>query len=249
MSSLGRSQYSFDDLKHLTSPFKVTETSMRTCLSRMIREGTIQSTKDGKTAFYGLSHKGKTISSNISLCFKELDWSQWDREWWGLLFSVPGPQNQQRHRIRKKLVAYRFASLYSGFWIRPLNCQERVQDRLSSLIDTENCSLIRFKFDQEITKENVAKLWKIAQINEIFAAMTELIEENLCKAGEYNPEQGLLYKLLIGNEIVNAPFNDPMLPDEFLPNNWKGKQLRKLFVTFDKTMTRIARPYVDQSST
>ncbi|MEN6411301.1 MAG: PaaX family transcriptional regulator C-terminal domain-containing protein [Veillonellales bacterium] len=246
MSSFGYSQYSFDDLKYLTSPFEVTETSLRTSLSRMIRESIVQSMKEGKTAFYCLSQKGKTISSNVSLSFKELDWDQWDREWWGFLFSVPDLQNQHRHKIRKKIVAYRFANYYPGFWIRPLNSDEKIGEHLQPLINTGNCALIKFRFEKEITKEEVAKLWKLNNINEALGTTIRDVEEHLSVAEKYKPEQGLLYKFLVGNDIVNALFNDPLLPDEFLPDNWKGKQLRRLFITFDKTMTRIAKPYIDK---
>lgn len=89
MSAYGHDDYSFYQLKHLTSPFGVTETSLRTSLSRMVKKQTILSRKEGKSAFYSLSKKGQRISSNVTFSFKELDWSSWDRKWWGVLFTVP----------------------------------------------------------------------------------------------------------------------------------------------------------------
>lgn len=74
----------------------------------------------------------------------------------------------------------------------------------------------------------------------------KLVEEHLSRAKDYTPEQGLQFKFLIGNEIVNALFNDPMLPEEFIPDDWKGNELRRLFMEFDETMTQLARPYVDR---
>ena len=57
MSEFGRHDYSFEELKKLTTPFDVSETSLRTNLSRMIHKDTIQSRKHGKAAYYGLSKK------------------------------------------------------------------------------------------------------------------------------------------------------------------------------------------------
>lgn len=246
ISAFGCQQYSFDDLKYLTAPFEITGTSLRTSLSRMIRENTIQSTKNGKTAFYSFSQKGKLINNNVALSFKGLDWSQWDNEWWGLLFSVPDLQNPQRHKIRKKLIAYRFASLYPGFWIRPLHSYEKIQEHFQPFIDSGNCKLIRFKFDQDITKEEITRLWKLEETNATIKATIKLVQEHLNRAEEYKPEQGLIYKFMVGNDIIKAIFKDPMLPDVFLTDDWKGNELRQLFITFDKAMTKIAKPYIDK---
>ncbi len=246
MSAYGRHAYSFYELEHLTAPFGVTETSLRTSLSRMIQKNMIQSEKEGKAAFYSLSQRGSRISSNIAFSFRGLDWSSWDKRWWGILFTVPDMKNPQRYAIRKKLIAYRFINLYPGFWIRPLHPKERIQDHLQSLIDSKNCTLIRFDFYQEVTKGDISRIWKLDEINHSFEAVIKTVREHLDAAEAYTPEEGLKYKLLVGNEIVNALFCDPMLPDEFLPDEWKGDELRKLFMEFDKRMSLIAKPYVDK---
>lgn len=246
MSALNNKQYSFDDLLYLTDPFEVTETSLRTSLSRMIRENTIQSTKHGKTAFYSLSQKGSRIRSNVALSLKGLNWSQWNMQWWGLLFSVPDMQNQQRHKIRKKLVAHRFANYYSGFWIRPIHPDEKIQENFQSLIHTGNCTLIQFKFEQEITINKIKTIWKLDDVNALFETTIKYVNEHLDMACVYTPEQGLFFKFMVGNDIINALFHDPLLPNEFLPDNWKGNELRQLLIKFDKTMTAIAKPYVEK---
>lgn len=246
MAAFGCQEYSFEELKSLLTPFDVTETSLRTNLSRMKKNNVLSSRKEGKSAFYSLGKKGGHISSNIAFSFKKLDWSQWDGSWWGILFTVPNMEKTQRHSIRKKLLAYRFTSLYPGFWIRPLHPKEKIDIHLESLINNEYCTLIRFDFFREITKEEISRIWRIDEVMHSFEAIIEIVREHLDRARGYTPEEGLKYKLLVGNEIVNALFADPMLPDEFLPSNWKGDELRTLFRDFDLTMTDIAKPYVNK---
>lgn len=246
MAAFGCQEYSFEELKGLIEPFNVTETSLRTNLSRMIKNNVLSSRKEGKSAFYSLGKKGGNISSNVSFSFKKLDWSQWDGSWWGILFTVPNMEKAQRHSIRKKLLAYRFTNLYPGFWIRPLHPKEKIEMHLETLINNEYCTLIRFDFFREITNEEISRIWRLDEVMHSFEAVIETVREHLDRAQEYTPEEGLKYKLLVGNKIVNALFADPMLPDEFLPSHWKGDELRTLFRDFDSTMTDIARPYVNK---
>lgn len=245
MSAYGRYEYSFEELKKLTAPFDVSESSLRTNLSRMIQKNTVQSRKHGKTAYYGLSKKGSRISSNIAFSFKGLDWSGWDRKWWGVLFTVPDEKSPQRHAIRKKLIAYRFANLYPGFWIRPVHPEERIAHHLSTLIENKHCTLIQFDFYQAVTKADVDKLWKVEAVNCVFKETINLVSEHMQKLGGYSPEEGLKSRILVGNEIVNALFRDPLLPDEYLPEDWKAEELRQLFTAFDKKMTQVAEPYTN----
>lgn len=83
-------------------------------------------------------------------------------------------------------------------------------------------------------------------VNSRMTEVLQIVREHLDKVSDYTSEQGLQYKILVGDEIVNALFNAPLLPEEFLPGDWKGEELRKVFVEFDKTMSKIARSYVDK---
>lgn len=246
MASFEYTEYSFEQLKYLAAPFDATETSLRTNLARMTKNNILVSRKEGKTALYRLNKKGGRISSNVAFSFRKLDWSQWDGRWWGVLFSVPNIESAQRNAIRTKLVAYRFANLYPGFWIRPLHQKEKIENCLESLIGSEYCTFIDFNFYHEITKDDVSRIWKTNEINNKFKTVLETVRVHIDKAAAYTPEEGLKYKMLIGNEIVNALFSDPMLPDMYLPSPWMGDELRAAFGNFDNTMTEIARPYIQK---
>lgn len=56
-------------------------------------------------------------------------------------------------------------------------------------------------------------------------------------------EQALVEKMVVGDEIVNILFKDPLLPEVFLPEEWKGKELRQGFIEWDNEVTNISRPY------
>jgi len=175
-----------------------------------------------------------------------LDWSGWDRKWWGVLFTVPDEKSPQRHSIRKKLIAYRFANLYPGFWIRPAHPKERIAHHLGTLVESRYCTLIQFDFYQPITKAEVDKLWKVEAANCKFTEIINLIAEHMRSSDNYSPVDALKNKILVGNEIVNALFSDPLLPYEYLPDDWKAEELRQLFIAFDDKMTQISEPLTNK---
>ncbi|MCP4129806.1 MAG: hypothetical protein GY754_02200 [bacterium] len=244
MATFGKAEYSIADLNHLIAPFNINEACLRTNLSRMSAKGIIKKLKqDGKKVFYGFDRSGESIKSNVARGFYSLGWSSWDNSWWGILFSVPNIEKSKRYDIRKKLSEYRFASLYPGFWIRPLNPAENLETSLADIFHNDHCKAIRFSHFDDISTAEVSSLWKLDDINKQFEYGLTLIEEKRSRMHNFNPEQALVEKMIVGDTIVNILFSDPLLPGQFLPNNWKGEPLKKEFFSWNKEITEISRAY------
>lgn len=236
MASLGKVEYSVSYLKYLLEPFHVTDSSLRTILSRMISKGVLQSKKKGKSAYYSFAGKGKRIGSNVSFSFKIPDWSNWNHSWWGFLFSIPDDDKALRHKVTKKLSLYRFVSLYPGCWIRPLHDSEKIEECLQDLTSLGFCHLTKMEFVSELTEERIQKLWKIDSINYDYKKGLDLIKTSSVKLENANPEEAFRLKMTTGNEIVQLLFTDPLLPDFYLPEDWKGTELRQAFVRWEKSV-------------
>ena len=50
----------------------------------------------------------------------------------------------------------------------------------------------------------------------------------------FSPKYALQEKMYTGGIIVDLLFKDPLLPDIFLPKDWKGDELKKKFKIWDK---------------
>ncbi len=243
MISLGKKEYSIENLKYLTDRFKIKESNLRTNLSRMKSNGIIQIRKTGKKANYSLSEKSVRISKNISLSFKNLSWENWNGEWLGVVFSVPESNKSFRHKIRKKLTAYRLAALYPGFWIRPYNNAEKLLTKLDDLRKNNFCTFIKFNLIDAPKKKPIIKMWNLIKINlELIKGLSLLTEEKK-KLKNITPAKALIKKISIGSAIVPLLFKDPLLPNCYLPDNWKGPELRKEFIEWDKLVSDISKPY------
>jgi phenylacetic acid degradation operon negative regulatory protein len=243
MLSLGKKEYSFEDLKYLTSPFKIKNTTLRTNLSRLKNSGRLNISKIGKKAVYSASDKMKIISKNVSLSFKGINWDKWDNRWIGAAFSVPDSQKAFRHKIRKKLSAYRFAALYPGFWIRPYNKKENLQKYLNNLTENGFCTFIIFNCTEELKKETTNRIWKLNKINKEFINILKILLKEEKQINAISPVNALKRKIITGNKIVPVLFKDPLLPQSLLPDNWKGQELREKFLNWDKKISEVSKSY------
>ena len=218
MASLGRKEYSIPDLKHLTAPFSISDSSLRTCLSRMSTKEIIKTRKEGKTAFYSFSRKGGNISSNVSFGFKTSDWSKWNNRWLGIIFSVPAIQKEERYRIRRKLQVYRFASLYPGFWIRPYNLSEKIEQKFDDLLSPGFCKLIDCTFMTKLSNADVETLWNLNQLNDDFQKTLKILKQKKKQLNNFSPQKAFYHKMIVGNTVIQILFKDPLLPGKLLPD-------------------------------
>ncbi len=243
MASFGKKEYSIADLLHLIKPFNITENSLRTNLSRMKNNAILDSRKDGKTVFYKFYTRGKKINSIAELSFNPPVWEGWNNEWFGVLFTVSENKKKIRYQLRKRLIAYRFALKYPGFWIRPMHQAENKKYNFKTIFENEYSRLIQFNFSNLPEISEIQTLWNIHSINkEFFKGKSQInfIKNNIMKK---NAIEALKIKMEIGEKIVKLFFKDPLLPPEFLPSNWKGIELRKEFIDLDKQLTEISKPY------
>jgi DNA-binding transcriptional regulator PaaX len=250
MASFNKTEYSITDLQYLTNPFEVSETSLRTNLSRLQKAGVLSSSREGKTALYRFSGKGKKISGNVSFSFSSPDWGGWDETWYTYSFTVPQIGKTDRYRIRTKLRAYRFASLYPGLYIRPYQEREKIETVFQDQLLLRHGDLLKSKFIHPLDTERAGSIWQLELINRGFEnALCNL--EDLRKELSGGPESGqnllpakaLIGKMKGGSILIEAIAADPLLPDRFLPDHWSGDRIRRVFKDWDREMTEISKPY------
>jgi len=243
MASLGEREYSVARLKALVSPFSMSDTSLRTILSRMSTQGLLSSEKRGKQAFYSFAEKGKGIGSNVSLAFCEPDWSGWNGRWWGFLYSLPSGEKALRHKLRTKLEGCRFVSFYPGCWIRPCREEERVVQKITGFCDGLKGRLIYMEFPEELSKEEVSTLWKLPLVNASFRSGIEVLDLSEKELDRADPAEAFRLKMEKGDEIVKILFGDPLLPPLYLPVDWAGSELRRRFALWNKRAAEASAPF------
>src|SRR4030042_6133712 len=102
-AALSVDELSMRQIMALASPFGITETNIRSALSRMHARNIIDVRKKNRAAFYRMGIRGGRIGSNVSRHFREPDWSGWEGSFWSSAFSLPA--SRIRRPVQKKLLA------------------------------------------------------------------------------------------------------------------------------------------------
>ncbi|MBN2736179.1 MAG: BlaI/MecI/CopY family transcriptional regulator [Spirochaetales bacterium] len=244
MASLGHVYYSVKVLIVLCDVLGISENSVRTNLHRMVKKGILDSKKDGKKAFYYFGSKGIKISRNVAQGFFTPDWKKWDNQWVGIIYSIPENQKTLRHKVRKKLELYRFASLYPGFWMRP--CQEKLPVNLDDIVSREYCDTIIFKPERSFSVQKIQELWNIKEIHREMIEALSLINKEIKIITSATPEEAFKRKIIMGEKMVSTLFKDPLLPDQFLPKDWSAARLRKSFFEFDSLASKRSETLINK---
>lgn len=246
LASFKKKEYSFDDIAWLVTPFDVSESSLRTNLSRMVANNVIAVNKVGRKAYYHFTERSEKMSSNVSRAFYKPDWTNWKNEWWGISVSLPSSARKLRYRMYKKLEHYRFATLHPGFWIRPLNPYEKLEEKISEIIRHPGSKVVQFSFYTEEDLTYIPVLWKIKEINNQFKKCLDQINEANNLYNLNDPKEALTGKMTLGHIIVQQLVKDPLLPERFLPKDWEGDNLRIAFKKWDSITTIKSKPYWEQ---
>lgn len=95
--------------------------------------------------------------------------------------------------------------------------------------------------------ELVASLWDLAPISQryqaVLARFTPLLEPQTALA----PQDALIARLLLIDDYRAAILRDPMLPRSALPQDWPGWAARTLFVRLYLQLSKVADSYIQQA--
>jgi phenylacetic acid degradation operon negative regulatory protein len=226
-------------LVSLMEEFGVSSSGTRTLLGRLTHAGRLNTMKEGRRTFYGL-----TPASRERLGAGLRDIVGFGRVpdpepviWTCLAFSIPEHQRSERQKLRKGLAWLGFAPLYDGVWISPLSNQDKVHALLNKL-EVESATLF------EATAQGIGRTrglptdaWDIPRLRQYY-------EEFLRETG---PLLGLVERgditasaaLVLRTELINVwrcfPRFDPHLPLALLPSPWPRSEASEVFrALYDK---------------
>jgi phenylacetic acid degradation operon negative regulatory protein len=240
--TLRRDELSARQILALAAPFGITETNVRSALSRMHARNVIAVRKQGRTAFYRRGGKGRRIGANVARHFHEPEWSGWDGTYNAAAFSQP--DSQTRHRLQKKLLAYRFRALYPGFWIRPRHPEEKAEEIFSDFLRREGFDLLHGRFAKELSRERIAGLYGLQRTGKELRMMRRTVRRSCAAAPSLSPKAAFVHWLRTGDSFVRILVSDPLLPPALLPPRWPGAGLRRAFAHWNALYAKRSEPFV-----
>lgn len=227
-------------LTKLMGEFGMTEQAVRAAISRMLRQGWLESRKIGNRSFYSMSVRGKKRLDEAAARIYKIDNQGWDGKWCIASYTIPEDHRKLRDELRKELAFLGFGMLTNSTWISPNDLSDRVRDitqayEINEYVEIFSAEHLGWSKAQEL----VQKCWNLEEINQ---AYKEFIDQ-------YQPEyEAHVQQTKQGKEIADSHcfvektklvhhyrkflFIDPDLPNELLPSVWLGQEADELFKNY-----------------
>lgn len=239
-------------LVDLMGDFGVSETSSRTLLSRLAREGRTTVTRDGRKTFYCLSGEARVRLARGLGRIAAFDRAGGDADRWTCVaFSIPEGRRAVRQQLRKGLSWLGFAALYDGLWITPRDATEEAAELIDRL-GVESASI----FDGSIARignayGNPTDAWDLVEIEDLYreflagaASLTTELEQ-----GRFDASSSLVLRTELVNIWRSMPRLDPDLPTSLLPDGWPRSEAHATFVRLYDGLAPAAERRVKQALT
>ncbi|MCI1696724.1 phenylacetic acid degradation operon negative regulatory protein PaaX [Aneurinibacillus aneurinilyticus] len=224
-------------LTRLLGEFGLSEQAVRAAISRMQKQGWLESTKVGNRSYYSMSLRGQKRLDEAAARIYKVEAEGWNGKWCIASYNIPESQRNLRDQLRKELTFLGFGMLTTSTWISPNDLTERVKDITLSYGITEYVEVFMAShIGWSEPKKLVEKCWNLDEMNQAYQEFIEL----------YQPEYEVLKRKMEQKEDVADSdcfvaktklvhhyrkflFIDPDLPEELLPDLWLGKKADLLF--------------------
>ncbi|AHV97412.1 PaaX family transcriptional regulator C-terminal domain-containing protein [Paenibacillus sabinae] len=209
------------------------EQVIRNTLSSLKKKGYIVA-EDRK---YNLAEAGARVIESLQLKFSGMD-TLWDERWHFVMFSIPEQHRSMRNSFRRELMQIGYGLLFDGVFVCPFNRENAVLELAAQFGLDE--SWIRTAIGElrhgPITAIDAERIWPVQTLNEKYAWFIGWINDKIKESSafiensaELMPWDVLLLILEAGEAFGEILLEDPFLPKELLPDDWKMPKARELY--------------------
>ncbi|MDZ5472788.1 phenylacetic acid degradation operon negative regulatory protein PaaX [Bacillus sp. 31A1R] len=239
-------------LIRLLNEFGHNDQSVRAAISRMNKQGWVQSEKIGNKSYYSLTERGqKRIDEAAKRIFK-LKPEEWDGKWRILMYTIPEEIRTVRDELRKELVWSGFGTMSNSCWVSANNLDKQVYDLIEKYEIQDYVDFFIATYDGPHKNTRIVeKSWDLQEINEKYQefigeySQKYIIDKNKIQKGQMTPAECFVERTKLVHEYRKFLFVDPGLPEELLPEKWLGGHAASLFSEYYKELAEPASQFFE----
>lgn len=239
-------------LIRLLHEFGHNEQSVRVAVSRMMKQGWLQSEKQGKKSYYFLTPRGISRMNEAASRIFKLDPHEWDGKWRMLMYTIPEEKRMIRDELRKELLWSGFGSSINGCWISPNNLEDQVQLLIEKYEIEEYVDFFISEYKgPQADLSLVERSWPLNEIENKYEQFIEtyskkyIIAKSNVQNGQMSDAECFVERTLLVHEYRKFLFTDPGLPKELLPKMWSGNHAALLFGQYYKLLAEPASEFFE----
>ena len=239
-------------LIRLLKEFGHNEQGVRVAVSRMVKQGWIQSEKKGNKSHYFLTERGISRMDEAANRIYKMKPDDWDGKWRILMYTIPEEKRQLRDDFRKELLWSGFGNFAHGCWISPNDLEKEIY----LLIDKYDISeyvdffVSRYKGPKE-DGHLVEKSWPLEEISNKYNEFIDryskqfIVHQSIIARGEMSDADCFVERTNLVHEYRKFLFIDPGLPKELLPAKWNGYHAALLFRQYYQVLAEPASRFFE----
>jgi phenylacetic acid degradation operon negative regulatory protein len=198
------------ELIRLTADFDIREPTLRVALTRMVGAGDLVRSADGYRLSERLLARQRRQDDALDPRLRG-----WDGTWTTLVVTSVGTDARTRALLRATLHDKRFAELREGVWMRPDNLELDLSDALRARV-----RVLRARDDDP--EGLTARLWDLPT----WVTTGRRLLDEMSRATD------IPRRFVAAAGIVRHLLTDPVLPEDLLPADWPGPELRAAYQVF-----------------
>ncbi|WP_227939324.1 phenylacetic acid degradation operon negative regulatory protein PaaX [Alkalihalobacillus deserti] len=236
----------------LLQEFGHNEQSVRAAISRMNKQGWIQSKRVGNKSFYSLTDIGKARMEEAAERIYKIKPHSWDGKWRILMYNIPEEIRNVRDELRQELIWSGFGSMSTSCWLSPNPLEKQVYGLIEKYEIKEYVNFFISQYDGPKEDQSlIKKCWNLDEINERYEEFMReysqkyVIAKNKIEKGNMTDGQCFVERTILVHEYRKFLFIDPGLPAELLPDKWLGDSAADLFSEYYVALAKKASQFFE----
>jgi phenylacetic acid degradation operon negative regulatory protein len=233
----------------------VSERAVRSTLSRMKHRGWLLSQRRGRKSMYKMSPRGRELLDEGSRRLFGPPPSHWDDNWHLVIYSLPQEMRAVRHQLRTRLSWLGYGMLQPGTMVaahaRAAEVEALIQDLdVEAFVHFFNKAHLAGASDHEI----VSRCWDLPGLNLSYTKFIKRYEpffhyfnQQLERSGKLPNDECFKHRFWATYEFSAFPREDPNLPPELLPADWRGREAAELLVGFRSLLKAPAEEFINET--
>ncbi|MDQ0163008.1 phenylacetic acid degradation operon negative regulatory protein PaaX [Bacillus alveayuensis] len=230
-------------LIRLLKEFGHNEQAVRVAVSRMVKQGWLQSQKEGNKSYYFLTKRGVNRIDEAGRRIFKLSPHKWDGKWRILMYTIPEEKRHIRDDLRKELLWSGFGNFSNGCWISPNDLEKEVKLLIEKYeIDPYVDFFVSEYLGPRDNHSIVERSWQLEEIEKKYDEFIStygkhyIIHESIINEGKMTDAECFVERTKLVHEYRKFLFIDPGLPKELLPPLWSGNHAAHLFSQYYKLL-------------
>ncbi|MBB3017347.1 phenylacetic acid degradation operon negative regulatory protein [Microvirga lupini] len=226
---------SMASLLEIMRAFRISDTLVRTALSRLVSDGWFERWKVGRNSYYRLTPRGQEAFAQAT----QRIYTGPSEDWQGAFDLLLLENTQDRTALKAELSGVGYGALGADLMIA------------ASPATREPGSVLRLSAapaDIETARRLVERAWPLDEIESRYKRFIDTYSGTLAaleRGAKFTDLEALLVRILLIHDYRRAVLRDPLLPAQLLPKPWAGDRARALCGTIYKTLLPASERWID----